>query len=170
MNAIEPPTQTGWATQVSSEAMAATGRPKAFLHQTYTPPSPVTRLGLGEDQAVGHQEEDGEHQCPGERLRAEAGDLPERLDGHDGRDDQEHDVEPAESLLQMFDLAVGLAVSPVGGGFTMVPCSRMHVTVPTMSGEPSAVKHKFPRIGITISDDSGPTQASRNQMQNRGNH
>ena len=41
MNAIEPPTQTGWVTQVSNEAMAATGRPKAFLHQTYTPPSPV---------------------------------------------------------------------------------------------------------------------------------
>ena len=30
---IEPPTHTGWVTQVSSEAIAATGRPKALRTQ-----------------------------------------------------------------------------------------------------------------------------------------
>lgn len=32
-NAIEPPTHTGWVTQVSSEAIAASGRPNALRTQ-----------------------------------------------------------------------------------------------------------------------------------------
>ena len=56
------------------------------------------RPGLGEDQAVRHEEEHREHEGPGERLGAVERDLPEGLEADDGGDEQEDDVEASQRL------------------------------------------------------------------------
>ena len=102
-----PPTQIGWVTQVNSDDGAGHSTVGIADPDVGTPLVGECGSGLGEDQAVGKQKRDREHQRPCECLATVVGYLPERFETDHRSDQQENDVEPAQRLVQLGGLLFG---------------------------------------------------------------